>query len=348
MRWIVPGLVAVLLFPAAAAAQSPTVTPAPTPVPEPVIPGGVLAGGIDVGGLTTPQARARIRFEARPRLRQDVVVRVAGRRFALRMKRLRYSFDAERSAWRAYRRGIAAPPPPPTETGGAVTQLSVPLVVRYERAVLRQFAARVHRLSYTAPRDATIRITLRRMRMRGSRAGREVDIGALAAALRPMLKNASVARVAEPGRVAVPARVRTRRDLAKRYPTVVTVDRGGFKLRLFKRLRLTKTYRIAVGAAGYETPTGLYSVHNKAVNPAWSAPNKPWAGLYAGTTVPGGAPDNPLKARWLGIVNGVGIHGTGVPGSIGTRASHGCIRMTVSDVIDLYPRVPIGTPVLIR
>jgi lipoprotein-anchoring transpeptidase ErfK/SrfK len=50
----------------------------------------------------------------------------------------------------------------------------------------------------------------------------------------------------------------------------------------------------------------------------------------------------------MGIVNGVGIHGTALGGSIGTRASHGCIRMHVPDVIALYRRVPIGTPVLIR
>ena len=84
-----------------------------------------------------------------------------------------------------------------------------------------------------------------------------------------------------------------------------------------------------------------------AVNPAWTAPNSPWAGAYANETVAGGSAENPLKARWMGIVNGVGIHGTGAPGSIGSRASHGCIRMTVPDVVDLYPRVPVGTPVLI-
>ena len=50
----------------------------------------------------------------------------------------------------------------------------------------------------------------------------------------------------------------------------------------------------------------------------------------------------------MGITNGVGIHGTSQEWSIGTRASHGCIRMRVADVIDLYPRVPVGTPVLIR
>jgi lipoprotein-anchoring transpeptidase ErfK/SrfK len=49
----------------------------------------------------------------------------------------------------------------------------------------------------------------------------------------------------------------------------------------------------------------------------------------------------------MGIANGVGIHGTGEDGSIGTRASHGCIRMHVGDVVALYKRVPVGTPVLI-
>ena len=144
----------------------------------------------------------------------------------------------------------------------------------------------------------------------------------------------------------VPAPVNAN-DLVKQYPTVVTIDRSGFKLRLFKNLKFSRMYGIAVGAAGYDTPSGQYRIQNKTVNPAWTAPNKPWAGLYAGRTVPGGAPDNPLKARWLGIANGVGIHGTGAEYSIGSRASHGCIRMRVADVIDLYDRVPVGTPVLI-
>jgi lipoprotein-anchoring transpeptidase ErfK/SrfK len=67
----------------------------------------------------------------------------------------------------------------------------------------------------------------------------------------------------------------------------------------------------------------------------------------AGQQVAGGAANNPLKARWMGVSGAVGIHGTGQPWSIGSRASHGCIRMTVYDVIDLFDRVDVGTPVLI-
>ena len=57
----------------------------------------------------------------------------------------------------------------------------------------------------------------------------------------------------------------------------------------------------------------------------------------------GGSAENPLKARWMGIVGGVGIHGTSAEYSIGTAASHGCIRMRVADVIDLYHEVPVGS-----
>ena len=76
-------------------------------------------------------------------------------------------------------------------------------------------------------------------------------------------------------------------------------------------------------------------------------PNSAWAGDLAGTVVPGGIPSNPLKARWLGIYNGAGIHGTSDIGSLGSAASHGCVRMAVPDVIELYDKVPVGAPVYI-
>jgi lipoprotein-anchoring transpeptidase ErfK/SrfK len=44
----------------------------------------------------------------------------------------------------------------------------------------------------------------------------------------------------------------------------------------------------------------------------------------------------------------VGIHGTPSDSSIGTAASHGCIRMHISDVEDLFERVTVGMPVEIK
>ena len=140
----------------------------------------------------------------------------------------------------------------------------------------------------------------------------------------------------------------TGEQLAAKYPVVLTVDRGNFRLSVFKELKPARIYRIAVGQAGLETPAGLYKIQNKAKNPAWHVPNSDWAGDLAGKVIPGGAPDNPIKARWLGIYDGVGVHGTDARNSIGSNASHGCIRMLIEDVQKLYDEVPVGTPIFIH
>jgi lipoprotein-anchoring transpeptidase ErfK/SrfK len=83
------------------------------------------------------------------------------------------------------------------------------------------------------------------------------------------------------------------------------------------------------------------------VDPAWHVPQSSWAGSLAGKVIPPG-PQDPLVARWMAIDDqGDGIHGTNEPGSIGSAASHGCIRMLVPDVIQLYSLTPLGTPVYV-
>jgi lipoprotein-anchoring transpeptidase ErfK/SrfK len=54
-------------------------------------------------------------------------------------------------------------------------------------------------------------------------------------------------------------------------------------------------------------------------------------------------PQDPIKARWIGITGGAGIHGTLESASLGSAASHGCIRMAIPDVIELFDRVPYGS-----
>jgi len=132
--------------------------------------------------------------------------------------------------------------------------------------------------------------------------------------------------------------------------TTLVVNREAFKLTVFKNLKAVKSYSVAIGAVGLDTPAGLYHIQNKAVNPAWTEPNSSWvAEKDRGKVVPGGTPENPLKARWLGIFNGAGIHGVDPSeyGTIGHAASHGCVRMRIDDVVDLYPRVPVGAPIFI-
>jgi peptidoglycan hydrolase-like protein with peptidoglycan-binding domain len=123
----------------------------------------------------------------------------------------------------------------------------------------------------------------------------------------------------------------------------IVVDLSQRKLRLYRNGRVAKTYSVAVGQAAYPTPVGKYEVIQKEVDPTWKPPSSPWAkGL--GPIPPG--PGNPLGTRWIGTsADAVGIHGTYADSSIGTAASHGCIRMHIKDVEALYDDVALGMPV---
>jgi lipoprotein-anchoring transpeptidase ErfK/SrfK len=330
-RALIAVIVALAVFPATAAAQE-----------EPRIPPGAKAAGLDVGNLLLSEAAAVLDQHFGAVMRQTVEVRVAGRGLRAPMKSIDFAFDPLRTARRA---NIAARATPPAPDGSR--PVDVPLYVTWNADKLTAFATKVDRRTRIRARNARLKITLRRLIRRKARVGWSIDAAALKTTIEQALQNPAVPRALRAQRERVHPKINVA-DLRKRYATVVTIDRAHFKLRLFKRLKHSETYDIAVGLPDYPTPTGRYSITNKAVNPAWSAPDQPWAGAYRNEVVAGGAPENPLKARWLGITGGVGIHGTGAEYSIGTRASHGCIRMRVGDVIDLYPRVPVGSAVLIR
>lgn len=349
MRAVLPTalLLAALAAATPAAAQSPTptptpaptVTPAPTAVPEPLIAAGVTSGGVDLSGLTITQAEAALNAAMAKPAKAPVQVRVAKRTFTLGTKKVKLAFDANRTARRAFHAGQDTPP-------AAGTQLDVPLAIEFIRTPIRRFVDRIARQVDIAPQDATVRITVRHIFRRKSASGRALPVKKVNAAIERTLADPRVTRLIRPTRTWVKPKVRWA-DLPKRYPTIVTVDKSTFTARLFKNLKYSRRYTVAIGQPAYPTPEGLFSVSSMQVNPTWTVPNSPWAGELQGQSVSASDPNNPLKARWIGIVNGVGFHGTGQDYSVGTAASHGCLRMHVPDVIDLYSRVSIGTPVLI-
>jgi lipoprotein-anchoring transpeptidase ErfK/SrfK len=126
----------------------------------------------------------------------------------------------------------------------------------------------------------------------------------------------------------------------------IVVIQSKFVLNLYLEGKFFKQYPIAVGMPAYPTPTGSFVVTEKIENPTWTPPNSPWAaGLEP---IPPGA-SNPLGTRWIGTsAYLVGIHGTPQGWSIGTAASHGCVRMHISDVEELFTHVAVGMPVEIK
>jgi lipoprotein-anchoring transpeptidase ErfK/SrfK len=113
----------------------------------------------------------------------------------------------------------------------------------------------------------------------------------------------------------------------------IEVDRARYRLYLYRDGRLVRTYPIAVGRLGRETPAGTYRIINKV----------PYPYSYRG------GPLTAYGTMWLGLSRrGYGIHGTNNPASIGRRVSHGCIRMHNRAVEELARLVPIGTIVIIH
>jgi lipoprotein-anchoring transpeptidase ErfK/SrfK len=177
--------------------------------------------------------------------------------------------------------------------------------------------------------------------------GRALDQVSVRRRLDAELRHPTTGRVVNGRLIRVQPAVTTA-SLRKLYPAYVSVDRGSHTLRLFRGLRLVRTYQVAVGAAGFETPSGMRRVLYKDQNPSWTAPNRPWAYPYQGQTFPPGDSRNPLRAWFIALGDGIGIHGTSEEWTVGTSASHGCIRMRARDVSALAPLVPVGTPVRIR
>ena len=107
-------------------------------------------------------------------------------------------------------------------------------------------------------------------------------------------------------------------------------------------------YPVGVGKAGMQWAGQAY-VDGKYIKPAWIPPDivrqeNPRIANY----FPGGSPGNPMGVAALTLNGGeYAIHGTNRPSSIGRFVSHGCIRMYNRDVLDLFARVRVGTPVLV-
>lgn len=108
--------------------------------------------------------------------------------------------------------------------------------------------------------------------------------------------------------------------------------------------RLKTSYPVAVGRAGWETPTGQFRVIAMLKNPGWTNP-------FTGEVLPPGA-DNPLGERWIAFwtdgQNDIGFHGTPNRESVGQAASHGCVRMFNEHIRELFEWVEPGTVVTVE
>src|SRR3954468_1053988 len=308
---------------------------------------GVTAGGVDISGMKPKDAQAKLDRELAAPLQKPVYVKFAHRRYKLTPQKAQVRVDTAGmvdEALTASRKGNIVSRTTRELTGGSVHK-SIPLEVSYSRKAVAKFAKRLQKKIDTPARDATIGFSGGSIQKVDSQTGLKLDV----ATLRSHVAQELVQSTADHKLSAPVAKVKpkvTTAELAQKYPRVIIINRSGFQLTLYRDLAPAKTYKIAVGRQGLETPAGQYDIQDKQVNPSWHVPNSPWAGALAGKVIPPG-PQDPIKARWMGIAGGAGIHGTTDIGSLGSAASHGCIRMAIPDVVELFDKVQVGDPVFI-
>ncbi len=306
---------------------------------------GVTVAGVNVGGLEVEEARAKVQQEVAEPLDEPLIVRHGAKRFTLSADDARVNADVGGMVDEALSRSRDANilSRVVRDATGGEADVAVSRRITYSKPAVAALVKRVQKGVDRPARDADI--SFPSFEQIPEQDGVKVRTRRLQASADAAIIGTGDRTLRVPTETIEPEV--TRDELAEKYPVVLVADRSSFKLRLYRDLKLEKEYTVAVGQVGFETPAGLYHIQNKTVDPAWNVPNSDWAGSLAGTVVPGGVAENPLKERWLGIYDGAGIHGTDDVASLGTAASHGCIRMAIPDVIELYDQVEVQTPIYI-
>lgn len=308
---------------------------------------GVTIGGVDVGGLSEEEAAAKVHRKLLAPLKHSLKVGFDGETWKLSGEQLKLRADIDAAVEEAVEDSQEGGLPGRLVryvSGGEVEESITPEVA-YSVPAVNRFVRHVAEEINREPQNAGVEPSGDSLEVVAGEPGRKLRDNLLEKDLKAAVLNANAPHTIR-ARVHSIAPEITKQEVAAQYPSYLTLDRSTFTLRLWKNLKLARTYTVAVGMEGLETPEGLYEIQEKEENPVWNVPESDWAGSLAGQTIPPG-PSNPIKARWMGIYEGAGIHGTEETYSLGSAASHGCVRMAIPDVEELYDEVEVGTPIFI-
>jgi hypothetical protein len=296
---------------------------------------------VAVGGLTPTDALAAVQAEIDPTLDREITLAWGEHRWVVTPRELGSSSDAEAVVagaadvtatldWEALARMRWLDEAPSVERDVTITHDP-----EGAAAFVGDLAGEVDR----DPRDAVLSPDGGWVEIAHHRIGYALDVDASAAAL---------AAAVEDGTDVVDLQVQRLEPevLADAFRQVLLVRQHERKLYLYNDGEITHSWNVAVGAAGYPTPTGTYTVTQKRYLPTWinPAPNG-WGADMPARIEPGRS--NPLGLRALNwSVGAIRFHGTENLRSIGTAASKGCVRLSNNDVVRLYDLVDEGATIV--
>jgi lipoprotein-anchoring transpeptidase ErfK/SrfK len=321
------GVLAALAALVAAAVAAPAGAAQAPRLPAGVIAPGVRIDGVAVGGLTRVPATERVLALRVAPKRRPLLLTFRGHRLSIDPVAVGYSADVAYAVKAALTFGHSRGAEP----------VNVPLRETVNRARVQAIvAARAAKVDVPAV-DAELSFHGAVPVVQPARIGASVDQASADRLVAAALLTRRFHQYALPS-------VRVLPQVTSVGPSIV-INRETLRLTLYQGSRAVRTFPVATGMSEFPTPVGRFSIIQKQVDPTWFPPDSPWA-AGEGPVPPGVG--NPLGTRWMGTsAPGIGIHGTPVPSSVGTHASHGCIRMYIPDSEWLYGHVSIGTPVLI-
>jgi lipoprotein-anchoring transpeptidase ErfK/SrfK len=305
-----------------------------------ILPGTVVAG-VDISGMKPRAALQAVRAEISPELTRQVKVRYRDRTWSLTPRKL----GARSNAAEVVNAAVGASA---NQTFMDKVRMRVlgeelaferPVSFTYPRAGVRGFIEALSSRLNLEPRDASLDYSSGWVEIRQDRAGREVNSAKGRARLMRALRQGAP-------KVTLPVRVIEPEVTAEAYDQVLLVRIGENRLYLYQDGEITHSWSVATGQPEYMTPTGVYEITEKRYLPTWINPAPTTWGADLPREIPPG-PDNPLGVRALNwSAPAIRFHGTEATYSLGYNASHGCVRLSNAEVVQLYDLVDVGTPIV--
>ena len=322
--FVILAMAAFLALAATAFAQD-TTTTAPVATPG-IAPAGSTVAGVDISGQDAATALATVTNA----YNAPIVIRIGDRVFKITNAQIAATADIHTAVTDAVNRTAAG---------------NTPVTTSYNETKVQAAVDKVIKLASTKGSAATWQLTRKKPLLKLGKAGNAPDRSVIV----EQVKNATAIFAYRAEQAVVPLVPVQSEATLENLGYVIVVSKPSRTLSLYApvkgKAKVVRQYRVAVGAPSFPTPSGLFTIVDMQKNPWWHPPASTWA--KGESAIPPG-PTNPLGTRWMGLDREeVGIHGTPDSGSIGGYASHGCVRMLISQAEALYSLVRVGTPVII-
>ncbi|HEY5468456.1 MAG TPA: L,D-transpeptidase family protein [Coriobacteriia bacterium] len=297
---------------------------------DPVVTAGVTVAGVPLVGMTAAQAHRAIAAACSTPTLAPLAVDASGIAFSMQVETA-VALDID---------GMVADALAAAETTDMAPRWTA------DGTAISSFVATVAKAIARKAVNAKRTIVNHRLKVVAQVNGRALDTAAALQAVSGAVTAEIGAGGSTQATVTVPVLVIRAKTTTANIGKTILVVLHERKVYLYKNTKLEKSYRCAIGMSAHPTPKGLFKVIAKSAHPAWHNPGSAWAKGMPSYIKPGYY--NPLGLRALYLnASGIRIHGTAKTWSMGHAASHGCIRLTNHNVLDIYPRVPVGTPVYI-